>query len=320
LPPVAASAAAVWTAMDSVSVVVLGRAYHTPAPEPWKLLLTAPRFAVVDHANAYEKAIKGLHGQQLKLAQFEGEGKDDLPYDPFIEEELEEERMKAIAASANKEDEEDDEEDEEEDYEENIKKIPYNPLAPKWNRKVYRRDGSLRRNKSELAILKAGAPAGGKIAIIALAGTQYKVTTEDVVIVNLLQPTRHWYLGSKHTLTDANVLLVSSSAMTCVGLPYVSGAEVDVLVEEITQDKKIVVFKKRRRKHSRRRNGFRRDITVLRVLDIRFPAPYAEHEHRERPPPAPLVQHTRLPIGQPIPPVMLDDQDQEQTITAAQTA
>jgi large subunit ribosomal protein L21 len=304
--------------MDSMPLAVSGRAIHTPAPEPWKLL-TTPRFAVVNHAKAYEKAMKGLHGQQLKLAQLEGEGKDDLPYDPFIEEELEEDRLKTIAASANEEDGEDDKEDEEA-FEEDMKKIPYNPLAPKWNWKVYRRDGSLRRNKSELAVLKAGAPAGGKIAIIALAGTQYKVTTEDVVIVNLLKPAWRWSLGSRHTLTDANVLLVSSSAMTCVGMPYVSGAEVDVLVEEITRDKKIIVFKKRRRKHSRRRNGFRRDITVLRVLDIRFPAPYAEHEHRERPPPAPLVQHTRLPVGQPIPPVMVDEQGQEQTITASQTA
>lgn len=314
--------AVVNTAIDSMSVGSR-RAYHKkPAPprkiEPWKLL-TTPRFAVVDHEAAYEKAMNGLHGQQLKLAQQEGIGKDDLPYDPFIEEELEEERLKSIATAANQE--EDDEDEDEKDYdEEDFKKMQENPLSLQWDWRVYRRDGSLRRNKSELAVLKAGAPAGGKIAIIALAGTQYKVTTEDVVIVNLLKPTKHWSVGSKHTLTDSNVLLVSSSAKTCVGMPYVQGAEVDVLVEEITQDKKVIVFKKRRRKHSRRRKGFRRDITMIRILDIRFPAPYDDHQHRERPPPAPLVRHDRLPVGEPVPPVMVDEEEQAQTVIATQSA
>ena len=43
------------------------------------------------------------------------------------------------------------------------------------------------------------------------------------------------------------------------------------LVEEITRDKTVVVFKKRRRKHSRRKNGFRRQVTFLRVLDVKMP-------------------------------------------------
>ena len=44
-------------------------------------------------------------------------------------------------------------------------------------------------------------------------------------------------------------------------------------VEEQTKDEKVVIFKKRRRKASRRRNGFRRQLTLLRVLDIVSEAP-----------------------------------------------
>ena len=43
------------------------------------------------------------------------------------------------------------------------------------------------------------------------------------------------------------------------------------MVEEITRDKTVIVFKKRRRKNSRRKNGHRRQVTFLRVLDVRFP-------------------------------------------------
>ena len=45
-------------------------------------------------------------------------------------------------------------------------------------------------------------------------------------------------------------------------------ARVVCSVEEQTKDAKVVIFKKRRRKASRRRNGFRRQVTLLRVLDI----------------------------------------------------
>ena len=92
------------------------------------------------------------------------------------------------------------------------------------------------------------------------------------------------------SLRDEQVLLLTSSALTLIGMPYVPGAQVDILVEEITMDAKVIIFKKRRRKHSKRKTGFRRDVSMLRVLDIRFPEPYAKHEHVERLDPAPLVK------------------------------
>ena len=109
------------------------------------------------------------------------------------------------------------------------------------------------------------------------------------MIVNLLKPVQQYAVGSIRTLTNEHVLLVSSSAMTLVGMPFVQGAEVDVMVEEITRDAKVIIYKKRRRKNSQRRTGFRRDVTMLRVLDIRFPDPYDTHEHTIRPEPALLI-------------------------------
>ena len=64
------------------------------------------------------------------------------------------------------------------------------------------------------------------------------------------------------------MLLVGTAKATVVGRPVVPDARVVCSVEEQTKDAKVVIFKKRRRKASRRRNGFRRQVTLLRVLDI----------------------------------------------------
>ena len=108
--------------------------------------------------------------------------------------------------------------------------------------------------------------------MILLAGFQHKVTVDDLLVVNKLKPVSAWSVGSTHTVRDHDVLLVADKDRTLVGLPGVNGGEVDVMVEEITRDKTLVVFKKRRRKNSRRKNGFRREVTFLRVLDVRMPS------------------------------------------------
>ena len=243
-------------------------------------------FAAVDHSREYKQAMSSGHGKQLALAELEGIGKDDPVFDPFWEEERQEARQRRAAAlqadngdddiEVDKEDSTEDEEDEfEDDLVASMDEMDDDALDT-----IYNNDGSLRRTKSEIAVLRAGAPAGGVFAIIELAGSQHKVTTDDVLIVNRLKPVNTFKVGSTHTLKD--VMLVGSSHLTLVGMPFVAGAEVDVMIEEITQDSKVVVFKKRRRKNSDRRNGFRRDVTMLRILDIRPPAQYQNHEHEGR--------------------------------------
>ena len=230
---------------------------------------SSSRFAVVDHSEAYEASMRGPHGKQLELAQLEGMGKDNPPFNPFWEDdEMEEE-------DEGEEEEEEEEGEGEEDGDDDT--------AADAVRSPYNNDGSLRWKKSQLATFRAGAPAGGMFAVVELAGSQHKVTTDDVLNVNRLKPVENYPVGSVHTLRD--VMMVGSSHQTLVGMPYVTGAEVDVMVEEVTQDEKVVVFKKRRRKNYKRKKGHRRNLTLLRILDIRSPQQVGEHHHvpRENP-------------------------------------
>jgi large subunit ribosomal protein L21 len=258
----------------------------------------------VDHAQAYQQAMQGVHGKQLDLAKMEGYGKDDPLFDPFAfdeeldslldaarraedvdeipEAEFKEVAEESDAAAAGPEDiVEDDDDDDVDDnafaVTDQVEESGGDSLPG-----VYNNDGSLRRKPSQVATLRAGYPSGGLFAVIAMAGSQYKVTADDVLIVNLLKPVTTFTVGSVHTLTNEDVLLLSSSHYTLVGMPFVAGAEVDVLVEEITKDHKVVIFHKRRKKNSKRKRGFRRDVTMLRILDIRPPAAYEEHYYTPR--------------------------------------
>ena len=89
-------------------------------------------------------------------------------------------------------------------------------------------------------------------AVVALSGTQYKVCPDDI--------------GDQIDIKD--VLLVGSKKTTMVGHPFIAGSRVLASVEEIAKDKKVITFKTRRRKASKRMRGFRRQITVLRIDDI----------------------------------------------------
>ena len=250
-------------------------------------------YAAVDHGAAYEEALAGRHGDQLRLAYDEGKGKDDPPYDPFalylpdedkLNDEDDADETKQLEAGADEsaaaaldeplEDIEQVSDDEQEysddDDDEEDGKLP-----------EYNNQGFRNRPKSQLAALKSGLPAGGLFAVLNLPGTQQKVTIDDVIVTNKLKPADKWAVGQTITLKDDDVLLVGSTHFTLVGLPGVSGVEVDVLVEENTRDARVLVFKKRKRKHSRRLNGFRRDVTLLRVMDIRLPDQYANAEYKE---------------------------------------
>lgn len=249
----------------------------------------ASKYAVINHSEAYEQAMQGLHGKQLALARLEGVGKDDPPFDPFIEDELEE-----LNAAEREEEEEYDDIEEAELVEDEESLDDYEDFDEEDD-SPYNRDGSVRRKQSVKATLRAGFPAGGLFAVIQLSGSQHKVAADDLVVCNRLQPVEKFKIGSVHTLSD--VMLVGSSHMTLVGMPIVAGAEVDVMVEEITRDAKVIVFKKRRRKHSERRNGFRRDVTFLRILDIRFPEEYKDHNHVGREILEQLEETTKVSAG-----------------------
>jgi large subunit ribosomal protein L21 len=96
-------------------------------------------------------------------------------------------------------------------------------------------------------------------AVIRTGGKQYRVTPNAVLKVEKLEAEA----GSTVTFTD--VLALGGQAGVTLGAPTVAGASVTATV--IAQDRldKVIIFKKRRRQNSRRRNGHRQHVTVLRI-------------------------------------------------------
>jgi len=114
-------------------------------------------------------------------------------------------------------------------------------------------------------------------AVIRTGGKQYRVSPNAVLKVEKLEAEP----GGTVTFTD--VLAVGGEGNLTIGSPVVAGASVAATV--IAQDRldKVIIFKKRRRQNSRRRNGHRQHVTVLRVASITAdgqtftaPAPAAE--------------------------------------------
>lgn len=99
-------------------------------------------------------------------------------------------------------------------------------------------------------------------AVIKTGGKQYRVATNDVIEVERLA------VEPGAGVTFDQVLMVGGEEGVRVGAPVLDGASVSAEVVEQTRGPKIIVFKKRRRKNSRRKNGHRQDLTVLRITAI----------------------------------------------------
>jgi len=107
-------------------------------------------------------------------------------------------------------------------------------------------------------------------AVIKTGGKQYKVSKGDVLRVEKLSG------DAGEMVSFDQVLMLGDGQSSTVGKPYVEGAEVKATVLEQARGDKIVVFKKRRRKNSRRKNGHRQLLTVLRVIDVLAKPPRAK--------------------------------------------
>ncbi|MEJ2372542.1 MAG: 50S ribosomal protein L21 [Sulfurimonas sp.] len=98
-------------------------------------------------------------------------------------------------------------------------------------------------------------------AIIKNGGKQYKVQEGDVLNLDKMS------LEPEATIEIKEVLAVNAGELK-VGAPYVDGAVVTAEVVSEGRDKKVVIFKKRRRKDSKVKRGFRRDHTRVRITKI----------------------------------------------------
>ena len=99
-------------------------------------------------------------------------------------------------------------------------------------------------------------------AVIKTGGKQYRVAANDVLTLEKLDGEA----GAKIEFTE--VLMVGTGADVKVGKPTVSGAKVLGELVGQTRGPKLIAFKKRRRKNSRRKKGHRQDLTRVRITDI----------------------------------------------------
>ena len=93
-------------------------------------------------------------------------------------------------------------------------------------------------------------------------GKQYKVQTGDIIKLD--------YLGQDKgkTLSLKEVIACNADNKDYIGSPYLNNVEVKIEILENKKDKKVLVFKKRRRHNSRRLNGHRQSLSVVKINDI----------------------------------------------------
>jgi large subunit ribosomal protein L21 len=99
-------------------------------------------------------------------------------------------------------------------------------------------------------------------AVIKTGGKQYRVAPDDVLTVEKVEGDA----GAK--VEFAEVLMIGGSDKLKLGTPLISGAKVIAELVEQTRGPKVIAFKKRRRKNSRRKRGHRQDLTTVRIKSI----------------------------------------------------
>tara|TARA_B100001287_G_scaffold43266_1_gene32384 strand:+ start:2421 stop:2957 length:537 start_codon:yes stop_codon:yes gene_type:complete len=99
-------------------------------------------------------------------------------------------------------------------------------------------------------------------AIVEISGKQFKVEKKQKLFVNRLDVAE----GKK--ISFDNVLMVNDGSKSSVGTPNVSGVQVDAKVLKHLKSDKVIVFKKKRRKGYKVKNGHRQAITEIEISDI----------------------------------------------------
>jgi len=98
-------------------------------------------------------------------------------------------------------------------------------------------------------------------AVIRTGGKQYRVAAEDVIRVDRVN-------GQPGEIVEFGEVLVVGGDTPQLGTPAVAGATVAGEVLQHTRGDKVIAFKKRRRKNSRRKRGYRHEFSVIRITEI----------------------------------------------------
>jgi large subunit ribosomal protein L21 len=117
-------------------------------------------------------------------------------------------------------------------------------------------------------------------AVFKTGGKQYRVAAEDVLKVAKLK-------GERGEIVEFGEVLVVGGDSVTLGAPTVAGATVAAEVLDQARGPKIIAFKKRRRKNSRRKRGFREEFTLIRITEILTDGKKANKTVQPRPKRAP---------------------------------
>jgi len=98
-------------------------------------------------------------------------------------------------------------------------------------------------------------------AVIKTGGKQYRVAAEDVIRIDRVD-------GQPGEIVEFGEVLVVGGDTPQLGTPKVEGATVAGEVLQHTRGDKVIAFKKRRRKNSRRKRGYRHEFSVVRITEI----------------------------------------------------
>ena len=99
-------------------------------------------------------------------------------------------------------------------------------------------------------------------AVIQTGGKQYKVSASEILKIERLND------KEGKTVEFKNVLFLNDNKTTEIGNPNIQGAKVEATILKNTKNKTILVFKKRRRKNSRKKYGHRQPISLIRITKI----------------------------------------------------
>jgi large subunit ribosomal protein L21 len=117
-------------------------------------------------------------------------------------------------------------------------------------------------------------------AVIKTGGKQYRVAEDQLVQIERIK-------GELGQIVQLHEVLMLGGETPQVGAPMVAGASVAAEVVEQGRGPKVIAFKKRRRKNSRRKRGHRQQFTLLRITEILTDGKKPTKEARPRPAPKP---------------------------------
>lgn len=120
-------------------------------------------------------------------------------------------------------------------------------------------------------------------AVIKTGGLQYRVAEDDVVRVGKLE-------GNVGEIVQIKDVMLLGGEKPQLGAPLISGASVAVEVLEQSRGPKVIAFKKRRRKNSRRKRGHRQDFTLVRISEILTDGASPTKKAKGKPAPKPKAE------------------------------